>query len=59
MRYSGFVLPLVLAVLIAISISSLQIYSAQKQYFENYSTTKEKITKRVEDHLSIRLNGQS
>lgn len=43
MRYNGFVLPLVLAVLIAISISSLQIYSAQKQYFENYFSTNEKI----------------
>ena len=43
MRYDGFVLPLVLAVLIAISISSLQIYSSQKQHFENYFTTDEKI----------------
>lgn len=43
MRYNGFVLPLVLTVLIAISLSSLGIYSTQNRYFENFTTNDSQI----------------
>lgn len=43
MRYNGFVLPLVLAVLIAISLSSTAIYSTQNRYFENFTSADSKL----------------
>lgn len=43
MKCKGFILPLVLTVLFAISLTSMQIFSQQKQHFKEFVTTEKQI----------------